>query len=327
MRALITGCAGFVGRYFTRKLLENDDNEVVGIDNLSAGTHPDEWRTKPYALDRFTFKHRDMRSILPMFRPREFDLVIHCAAVVGGRLLIEGDPLKVATDLAIDAGLFNWIVRDKHMPKLVYFSSSAVYPIELQTRTNNCKLHESLQGFTATRVGMPDFTYGFVKLAGEYLAKFAHEQYGLDVRIYRPFGGYGEEQSFDYPFPSIVKRVLDGENPVVVWGSGEQRRDFIHIDDIVDAVLYTINKPELKGKALNLGTGIGTSFIELAGRAAKLLDPSSEVIIKNDPSKPEGVFSRVADPYEMLRYYKPKIPLNEGIMRVAKSLDRAKASV
>jgi nucleoside-diphosphate-sugar epimerase len=326
MRVLITGVAGFVGRYFTRKLLEKDDNEVVGIDNLSAGTHPDDWATKPRALDRFTFKHRDMRSILHAYHPGDFDLVIHCAAVVGGRLLIEGDPLKIATDLAIDADLFNWVVRDKHMPKLVYFSSSAVYPIELQTRTNSCKLHESLQGFTSTRVGLPDLTYGYVKLTGEYLAKFAHEQYGLDVRIYRPFGGYGEEQSFDYPFPSIIRRVLDGDNPVVVWGSGEQKRDFIHIDDVVECVLYTMQRPELAGKALNIGTGVGTSFIDLARRAQVVLGRPG-ITITHDNTKPEGVFSRVADAYQMLQYYKPQVTLDEGIRRVAQSLDRAKVLV
>ena len=326
MKILVTGCAGFVGRYFTRKFLENDDNSVVGIDNLSAGIHPDEWAVKPRNSERFTFKHRDMRSILPALKPSDFDLVIHCAAVVGGRLLIEGDPLKIATDLAIDADMFNWIVRDKFMPKLIYFSSSAVYPVELQTRANNCKLHESLQGFTSTRIGLPDFTYGFVKLSGEYLAKFAHEQYGLDVRIYRPFGGYGEEQSFDYPFPSIVKRVLDGADPVVVWGSGEQKRDFIHIDDVVEVVLHTMHKKELAGRALNIGTGIGTSFIDLAKQAQVVLGRPG-ITVTHDNSKPEGVFARVADPYEMLRYWKPKIPLGEGIRRVAKSLDRARIPV
>lgn len=325
MKVLITGCCGFIGRYFTRKFLENDDNTVVGIDNLSAGVHPDDWAIKPRSVDRFVFKLRDMRAILPAFKPSEFDLVVHCAAVVGGRLLIENDPLKIATDLAIDADLFNWIVRDKFMPKLVYFSSSAVYPVELQTRANNCKLHESLQGFTSTRVGLPDMTYGFVKLSGEYLAKFAHEQYGLDVRIYRPFGGYGEEQSFDYPFPSIIRRVLRGDNPVVVWGSGEQKRDFIHVDDVIETVLHTMYKKELSGKPLNIGIGRGISFIELAQCAGQVL--GFDVKISTDAGKPEGVFARVADPYEMLRHYTPKVPLDEGIRRVAKVLDNIKLPV
>ena len=85
-----------------------------------------------------------------------FDLVIHCAAIVGGRLNIDGDPLAVATDLSIDAELYNWIVRGKFLPKLIYFSSSAAYPVELQTKTCNCDLAETHLSFSSSRISMPD---------------------------------------------------------------------------------------------------------------------------------------------------------------------------
>lgn len=315
-RALISGVAGFVGRHFATRLLD-EGWEVTGVDNLVAGVHPTQWAFKPRSFSGFSFHEADFRDWMKRWPPQPYDLIIHCAAVVGGRLKIDGDPLAVATDLSIDADFFNWLTRHKsNSQKVVYFSSSAAYPVSLQGKAR-MRLSEHYQGFNDNRIGMPDMTYGMSKLIGEYLAKFAVENYGLDVVTYRPFGGYGEDQSFDYPFPSIVKRVLDREDPVVVWGSGDQTRDFIHIDDIVSAVLETMH--ELKpGEVLNLGSGVGTSFRQLAD-AVYLVCRNSEgnYRVQNDPTKPEGVFWRVADTTKLNLMFTPKVGLEEGIRRVA----------
>ena len=335
MKILITGGLGFVGRHFALKFLETDENEVLIVDNMYSGLPLDRWYMQPRYLDRLTIVQGDLRTWIKNKRniSSNFDLVVHCAAIVGGRLNIDGDPLAVATDLAIDAELFNWIVREKFLPKLIYFSSSAAYPVDLQTEACNCDLSESLLTFNTSRIGMPDMTYGFAKLAGEYLAKFAAEKYGLNVKIYRPFGGYGEDQDFSYPFPLIIRRILRQEKPITIWGSGNQQRDFIHIDDIVDGVLATYNalKP---GEVLNLGTGVGVSFRELSALAHRIIHPLSSTYlceIVNDPDKPEGVFRRVADPYKFEQLYAPKVWLEQGIARVAahlqKTLDGAKMPV
>jgi nucleoside-diphosphate-sugar epimerase len=334
MRVLLTGGLGFIGRAFAKRLL--DDGHVVTIvDNMYSGVELADWMFKPNAYDPKTrsvpnlqLMIGDCRSFFAssgnIWSANRFDLIIHCAAIVGGRIKIEDDPLEVAIDLAIDAEFFRWVTDKKPYPKVVYLSSSAVYPLELQTREKHVALAEAYVNMQSTRWSKPDQSYGFVKLAGEFLAKIAHEKYGLDVAIYRPFGGYGEDQDVKtYPFPAIIKRVVDGENPVMVWGSGDQERDFIHVDDIVEAVLQTYDK--LGGKVLNLGTGIPTSFFQLAENISYLaavgdVYPS----VRNDPLKPEGVFSRVADTHEMSKLYTPKITLTEGIKRV---LDRAKVKV
>jgi GDP-L-fucose synthase len=316
MRVLITGSGGFVGRNFAKRLLVLG-YDVVGVDDLSAGLHPSKWTGTIINKHSLNYFHLDVRKFFKMFNPDKFDLVIHCAAIVGGRRMIDGDPLAVATDMSIDAELFNWIVRSKKMPRLIYFSSSAAYPADLQKRNVHCQLVEEFLNFDGTRIGLPEMTYGFVKIAGEYLAKCAVEKYGLDVKIYRPFGGYGGDQSFDYPFPSIVKRVVDREDPITVWGSGDQLRDFIHIDDIVEAVLNAMDALP-SGQPLNLGTGVGTSFKELAYKTAVLFDRSPNVV--NDASKQEGVFARVADVHKLHQYYVPRITLEEGIRRVYEHL-------
>jgi nucleoside-diphosphate-sugar epimerase len=321
-RVLITGAAGFVGRAFTRRLVR-DGWEVVALDNMSAGEPLHKWHdpVSPY-LARFARPWDVRRGTHSMDIPDMYDLVIHCAAVVGGRLKLDGDPLAVATDLAIDSDFFNWVVKAKNKPKVIYFSSSAVYPVALQQRLQYIKLAESLVTQGATKFGRPDVTYGWAKLTGEYLAHLAVKQYGADVLIYRPFSGYGEDQSFDYPFPSIIRRVVNREDPIAIWGYGEQCRDFIHIDDIVEAVMQT--KDVLKpGDTLNLGTGIATSFIGLVDKASDFLI-GSRLALSLDTTKPEGVFYRVADTYKLSQFYKPKITLEEGIRRVTKHLTEAK---
>ena len=331
MKVLITGGCGFVGRHFAKRLLD-DGHTVTIVDNMYSGLELYDWPFKPNAWDDKTrsvpnlqLMIGDCRSFFASAVPgslwsaSRFDLIIHCAAIVGGRIKIEDAPLEVAIDLAIDAEFFRWVTQVKPMPKVVYFSSSAVYPLELQTKEKHVALAESYVDLSQNRWSKPDMTYGFAKFAGEYLAKFAHDKYGLEVAVYRPFGGYGEDQDpKTYPFPAIVKRVVDGDNPVMVWGSGDQERDWIHVDDIVECVLQTYGK--LSGKVLNLGRGIPTSFFSLAEQVAAAARMDSS--IRNDPLKPEGVFSRVADVYQMSQLYQCRITLTEGIRR---ALDRAKS--
>jgi len=310
--ALVTGGCGFVGRHFVKRLLGKGYTVSV-VDDLSVGLAPADWpdhlRPGPDEADRMRFHNEDFRSFV-RGSSADFDLIVHCAAVVGGRMTIEGDPLKVATDLAIDADLFNWSVKTRPMPrKVIYFSSSAAYPIKLQTSSYNLTLREDLIAFD-DRLAMPDMTYGWSKLTGEYLAEFAARSYGLDVVSYRPFSGYGEDQDFSYPFPSILRRVGRKESPIVVWGSGDQKRDFIYIEDIVDAVFASYDKLK-PGEALNLGSGEGTSFRELALLAGKVIGHAATVV--NDPTKPEGVFARVGECSRLLKWYRPTTPLAEGI--------------
>ena len=313
--ALVSGGCGFVGRHFVKWLLAHDYSVTV-VDNLSTGLAPEHWPAHLCVVKNqqnpVTFHIADFREYVKE-AVADYDLIVHLAAVVGGRMTIEGDPLSVATDLAIDATFFNWVVKRRPMPrKVLYFSSSAAYPISEQTATRHRPLSEDLIDFEG-KLGLPDMTYGWSKLTGELLARHAAQTYGLNVVIYRPFSGYGEDQDFTYPFPSIIRRVGRGESPVVVWGSGKQLRDFIYIDDAVHAVFASAEHLQ-PGEALNLGSGEGVSFRELAERACKVIGHEAQII--NDASKPEGVFARVANCQRMLQYYSPPTTLESGIQRV-----------
>ncbi len=306
---LITGGCGFVGRHFIAAL-DNGQNRITVIDNLitgGGGLNPENWMRVP--SDKVSFKNIDCRSYFSSTF-EGFDLVIHLAAVVGGRLTIERNPLAVAEDLSIDADFWKWAIRAQP-GHIISFSSSAAYPVSLQASADK-RLRELDIDFSSS-LGMPDLTYGWAKLTHEYLGKLAASTHGLRVATYRPFSGYGPDQSLDYPFPSICLRAAQKENSkkFEVWGSGLQSRDFIHIDDIVDAVLFTYKKIT-DASAVNLCSGILTTFLDLARMACSAAGYEPE--ISGNSNLPEGVFSRVGDP-SMLNSlgWKPRIKLESGI--------------
>jgi nucleoside-diphosphate-sugar epimerase len=280
MNILITGHKGFVGRHFCRKYA---DHEVTGVDIIDGNDARDFFKTND----------------------QTYDLVIHLAAVVGGRMTIEGAPLSVAVDLAIDAEMFQWALRTRP-GRIVYFSSSAAYPISLQQRASGVRLHEAL--IDLDDLHMPDLTYGWSKLTGEYQAQFVQAE-GIKVNVFRPFSGYGKDQDLAYPFPSFIKRAADKRDPFEIWGDGEQVRDFIHINDIVDAVDQAI-KQDVEGP-VNLGWGRPTSFNELADIVCSAAGYRPEIHHIN--SAPTGVMYRVSEPSKMLSFYTPKITLEEGV--------------
>jgi nucleoside-diphosphate-sugar epimerase len=285
--ALITGSAGLIGRYFAKYLSDNGW-EIVSVDTAHT-THPED------CLDFF----RDD------FYVSHFDLVVHCAAQIGGRLGIENKAAYIgAYNMQLDGALFEWALRTRPA-HVIYWSSSAAYPISMQWGPR-----ESLREYYIDPVlpERPDQTYGWVKLIGERLAAEVQAD-GVRVHVFRPFSGYASDQSPNYPFRSFIDRARRREDPFTVWGSGNQIRDFIHVQDVVSAAMAAIDQ-DYQGP-LNLCTGVGTSFNELAELVTSAA--SYRPTIEHDLSKPEGVYYRVGDPTEMLKVWKPLVSLEDGI--------------
>ena len=130
--------------------------------------------------------------------------------MVGGRMMIEKNPIAVSDDLSIDSHFWQWAVKSKPK-KILTFSSSACYPVIFQKKENYKLLSEDLVRFDQS-IGVPDLTYGWAKLTSEYLGKIAYENYGIKSVVYRPFSGYGKDQDLSYPFPSICKRIMNNKN-------------------------------------------------------------------------------------------------------------------
>jgi len=335
---LVSGGCGFVGRNLVKRLLKTTDAIIVVIDDLSVGIHPEHWLENYQREDsaelqilgqdkRLWFWKGDFKDCIQNLRknanwfkdtfgkdiPR-FNDVFHFAAIVGGRAKIDGDPMAVALDLAIDAEFFYWVVN--HKPdRVMYPSSSAAYPVNLQTDNHAIALAESDIDFNGGNLGQPDMTYGWSKLTGEYLARIAAQYYGISVACVRPFSGFGEDQDLSYPIPAIAMRAAKREDPFEVWGTGLQGRDFVHIDDCIDCILMALDNIH-DGSAINIGFGKLTSFLEVIEIFCKIAGYSPTVKPLTD--KPVGVHSRYANMSFVNNTFgwKPKVSMEEGFRRV-----------
>ncbi len=334
---LITGGCGFVGRNFVKRIHSTTTDTILFIDDLSVGTHPSTWLPEgtPSRLEngleyfgedeRMIFLKQDARYFIRQMLDDQqyihktygldvpsFADVFHFAAIVGGRAKIDGDPMMVALDLSIDAEFFLWVCRQKP-ERVLYPSSSAAYPVDLQTESDAIALSESDIDFT--RMGQPDMTYGWSKLTGEYLAHIASKYYDLSVTCIRPFSGYGEDQDLSYPVPAIARRAALKENPFEVWGTGKQGRDFVHIDDVIDCTLLAMEHIT-DGSAINIGSGKLTSFLEIIEVFTSFA--GYKPTIKTLLDKPVGVHARYGNmDYVSERLgWKPQISIEEGMRRV-----------
>lgn len=286
--ALITGNAGFVGWHFERYLREAGWY-VVGMDINGAN-------------------RIDAREGFRVYESANVDLLIHCAAIVGGRAMIDGSPLALAPNLELDSAMFQWALKNR--PKrILYFSSSAVYPVyDQNTYKRSLKENRVRPSLDAPSVGTPDSLYGWAKLTGENLAHRAR-QAGLNVSVVRPFSGYGANQSPDYPFRALLERAMRKDDPFEIWGDGTQTRDWIHISDIVNACMRMYSRG-IDGP-VNLGTGRATPFLRLAEMMCDAVSYSPDFHF--NLTKPTGVQYRVADVTHLHDFYQPEITLETGI--------------
>ena len=327
-----------MGRHLTKRLLQ-DDHSIWILDNLSTGANPRTWIPNYFSpitsnSNYVLFAHNHQKIVfieddavsffsdqlqlgnrLNHTKLPPFDDIYHLASVVGGRATIEGAPITVAIDLAIDALFFQWIVANKNnIGRVLYASSSAAYPINLQSKHKTLALKEKYINFE-DNLGMPDMTYGWSKLTGEYLSQIIAQKHNIHVACVRPFSGYGGDQDQTYPIPAIARRAANQENPLIIWGTGEQGRDFVHIDDCIEAMLLALNNIQ-DGNSVNIGTGTLTTFKQVATMFAQLAEYSPE--IKPLVNKPEGVQSRYCDPSLMKKTlnWKPQISLKNGFAQV-----------
>ncbi len=335
---MVTGGCGFVGRHLTAKLISNGHSIWI-VDDLSTGKHPDQWlegyadrqvlseETVKYRMKGQTviFTHSDLIPLLYKLQLPEqlrqatgitsIGDAFHLASVVGGRAKIEGDPIEVAIDLAIDAAFFRWVVRNRQIVgRVLYASSSAAYPVHLQSETLAVALKEEYISFDE-KLGQPDMTYGWSKLTGEYLAQIAASHYGIHVACVRPFSGYGGDQDTSYPVPAIAQRVARREDPLVIWGTGDQGRDFVHIEDCIDGILRALDRIS-DGSGINIGSGRLTTFKGVAAILSEIAGYSPQ--LKPLVDKPMGVAARYADITQMKARlsWTPRITLREGLTRV-----------
>jgi UDP-glucose 4-epimerase len=269
-KILVTGSAGFIGGYLIEELLAQG-YEVVGVDNFSKyGRVEKSYQRHP----NYTFVEGDARDERLLTEvATSCDHFIAGAARIGGisyfheyayDLLAENERIIAASfDAALAAH------RKGKLRKITVLSSSMVF--ECATEWPTPEDH---------RCPPPDSTYGFQKLACEYFAKGAWEQYKLPFTICRPFNcvGIGERRALgdkDIPsgnlklamshvVPDLVQKVVRGQDPLHILGSGAQLRCYTYGGDLAKGIVATLEHPAAQNEAFNLSTPVATSVLELA---------------------------------------------------------------
>jgi nucleoside-diphosphate-sugar epimerase len=314
VKALVTGGVGFVGRYMIAAL------HARGYDVHSVDLEPMEVCWDPRGPEHLHV----IQDALAYFRSRHhftFDLVVHAAAAEPHRAAIDGRPMNLATNLMLDAAMFDWAVRTGQR-RVLYLSSSAAYAVGFQSGHVPYRLGEDdadpdrpvtveLLGALGRMAPLrPDAAYGWSKVTGERLAAAASDA-GLPVHVVRPFSGYGEDQGEDWPFGAFIARARRREDPFAIWGDGTQVRDWIHISDVVNGALAVVEADERR--PVNLCTGVGTSMAELVALCCKTVGYDPEIELRVD--KPAGVAYRVGDPARMREHYTASVSIEEGVRR------------
>jgi len=272
MKILVTGSAGFICGYLVEELL-NHGHEVVGIDNFSKyGKVEKSYDHHP----RYHFVEGDVKDI-PLMKTLidDCDQVLGAAAMIGGisyfhelayDLLSENERITAAT---FDAAI--WAFKNRKLKKINILSSSMVF--ESATTFPSCE--EDVR-----KCPPPLSTYGFQKLACEYFAQGAFEQYGLPFTVIRPFNcvGIGEKRALcdsettsgnvklamSHVVPDLVQKVVKGQDPLHILGSGGQIRHYTYGGDLARGIRLCIEKPEAVNQDFNLSTPVSTSVLELA---------------------------------------------------------------
>ncbi len=272
MRVLLTGAAGFIGGYLVPELLDAG-HEVVGVDNYSKyGRAAKSYDGHPgYTLVEGDAKDRALLADLAA----GCDQVVACAAMIGGisyfhefafDLLAENERILASTfEAAIDARRAGSLRRIVVISSSMVFESSTVFPTP--------------EGAQQTSPP-PRSTYGFQKLASEYFALGAWEQYGLPYTILRPFNcvGIGEKRALrdtdvtsgnvklalSHVVPDLVVKVLKGQDPLHILGAGNQVRHYTYGGDLARGIRLAMESDRAVNEDFNLSTATSTTVLELA---------------------------------------------------------------
>lgn len=297
MKTLITGCAGFIGSHLTERLLKNGI-EVVGIDCFSDYYDrkiKEENLSVSLNNDKFTFIEK---NLLEMDEYPDVDFVYHMAAQAGVRDSW-GDNFSSYTSNNIEV---TWRLleyyKELNIKKFVYSSSSSVYgDVELP-------MNEKSQL-------KPVSPYGVTKLAGENLCYLYWKNYSIPTISLRYFTVYGPRQRPDMAINKFFTSILNG-NEIIVYGDGEQIRDFTFIDDAVNAILMAAESGVV-GDVFNVGGGSSISVNKLINEIEEITGKKARVKYiekqKGDVKNTEASLEKI----ETILRWKPKISIRTGL--------------
>jgi nucleoside-diphosphate-sugar epimerase len=311
-RVLVTGGAGTIGGAVVRRLLADPAWEVRVADQREA---PD-WIRQ--SCEVVTADLRDATAAA--HAAAGCSRVIHLAAIVGGIGNFHKLPYTL---LEMNTGLYNGVFRgalEAGVERLVYVSSSMVFERASEFPTTEEHI---------TDTPIPDSAYGFSKLAGEVYCRALHEEFGVPFTICRPFNAYGpgempeDEPGIAHMVPDLIRKVLAGQKPLQIFGSGEQTRTITHIDDIADGLVTAMAHPAAENEDFNISAADEMTVAAIARIVWEACgQPPEEFELEHLPSFRVDVQRRwpSVEKAERLLGWRARIGAREGIEGTAEWL-------
>jgi len=304
---LVTGGAGFVGSHLVETLVR-EGAKVTVVDLLERGN----LKNIESVRGDIEFIHGDLRNgdlCDKVCQGKE--VVMHLAAKVGGVAYNVAHPgTMFYTNVLINTNILE-AARKASVDRILMVSSACVYPRHCTIPTP--EEEGFLEDPEPTNLG-----YGWAKRIAEIQARCYVLQYNMKIAIVRPYNTYGPRDDFSpetsHVIPALIQRVLKGENPLRVWGSGDQTRAFVYVTDMVKGLMLT-TEIHPKSDPINIGTEEEVTIRDLAHWVVRVSGKSPKIVF--DTEKPSGQPRRNADISKAKRIlgYRPTLSLEEGLKK------------
>lgn len=309
-KVLVTGGAGFIGSHVVRRL-KSEGNEITVVDNL--------WRGKKDNLLSETGELICELIDVDLTQPDAcneviagYDWVIHLADIVCGvNFALTNELFIFHQNILINTNVLNACIKNG-VENYLYVGTACSFPKHLQDSYDVTILKED-----QTYPAEPESSYGWSKLMGEYEALLASSEKRLNVGILRLHNVYGERAEYlpgrSQVIPSLIYKAISyPEIDYEVWGSGQQYRDFIYVDDVVDGICKVMERGMNKGM-IQIGSGVATSIRNLCETIIKI--SQKEISPQFTSKMPEGDRGRIADPSlaRQVLGWEAKVKLEKGL--------------
>lgn len=261
---------------------------------------------------------RDQKTVEEFIRKEKPVVIIDAAAKVGGILANDTYPYEFLMDNML---IQNNLIRSAHendVPKFIFLGSSCIYPkFAPQPLKEEYLLTDSLEPTNEW--------YAIAKISGVKLIEALRKEYGRDYVSLMPTNLYGPNDNFDlkssHVLPAMIRKFheakLNGNAPVELWGTGSPRREFLHVDDLAQAVLFALENT-LEEHLYNVGTGIDIMIKDLAFLIQSII--GHDGVLKWDSNKPDGTPRKLLDPGKINSLgWTPRVTLKLGIESVYKN--------